>query len=350
MIVMKVKSVYHWLPSLLAPLLLSGCSMIDEDLSDCRSEGKLDYELQLVTNMTTELQTELGTQTDIGIAGELREYLSDIFTDFAHDVDLSFYDTQGDSLRLQHDRHIMDANQASYSLNLPMDKYMHLAVANIVDDPLISLVQDERCHTSRLQQLDRDTIDSHNTGLFTARQPMEVLGNVNQNFNVHLFMANCAAALVIDPKEHPTDNIQVFSKGFATGFNICDSTFQYAAKDPVVRTTRLKRPSEDKRMAFCSVSFPSRQEAATRSIIETTEPFVSKNGDKVLWEFAVYVQEDDGTITRTVLGLTEPLLPGELIIITGWIGQKGEILPDRQDVAISITTNWEKGMQSDIPL
>ena len=115
---------------MMGALALSSCSTIDDDLSNCANDFELDYELRLVTNMTTELQTQLNTETDVSVATALRTYLSDIFTDFAHDVDLSFYDTEGDSLRLQHDEHVMDANQASYTLNLPMRQYMHLAAAN----------------------------------------------------------------------------------------------------------------------------------------------------------------------------------------------------------------------------
>jgi len=112
-------------PLLFALLFIVSCSVIDEDLSDCVEQAKMDYELRLVTNMTTELKTQLTTETDLQIADALKQELGNIFTDYAHDVDLSFYDTQGDSTRLQHDEHFMDANQASYALNLPMRRYMH---------------------------------------------------------------------------------------------------------------------------------------------------------------------------------------------------------------------------------
>ena len=39
--------------------------MIDEDQSDCGEEAKMDYELELITNISTEVKTELNTQTDI---------------------------------------------------------------------------------------------------------------------------------------------------------------------------------------------------------------------------------------------------------------------------------------------
>ena len=48
----------------------------------------MDYQLKLVTNMTTELQTQLTTMTELSVANALEMHLKDIFTDFAHDVDL----------------------------------------------------------------------------------------------------------------------------------------------------------------------------------------------------------------------------------------------------------------------
>ena len=64
------------------------CSMIDEDQSDCGEEAKMDYELQLITNITTEMETQLNTQADVSLAATLKDHLGDIFSDFAHDVNL----------------------------------------------------------------------------------------------------------------------------------------------------------------------------------------------------------------------------------------------------------------------
>jgi hypothetical protein len=342
---------------LLMLVALASCSVIDEDLSNCqeRSRAKLHYELELVTNMNTELQTELTTQTDIQLAGEIRDKLSNIFSDYAHDVDLSFYDTEGDSILLQKDEHIMDANQASYALNLPMRQYMHLAAANVVDNELVSVENDNYCHRSMLSQVIRDTIDSHTTGIFTARQPMEVLGDVSQNFDVHLYMANCAAALVIDPRERETlDGIRVYSSGFATGFNICDSAYQYDRYAPIVRTMPVVLENQTEG-AFVSVTFPSKQPSnvATRNVIETEEPFIAEAGDEVLWEFRVYIPhleesstrgDDEIHITETIIGVKEPLYPGQLKILRGWIGKNGEYISENPEVSTSVTLDWQDGL------
>ena len=331
---------------LLMPVALASCSVIDEDLSNCEPKAELHYDLQLVTNLSTELKTELTTQTDIQLAGEIREKLSNIFTDYAHDVDLSFYDTEGDSALLQKDRHIMDANQASYALNLPMREYMHLAAANVVDNALVSVANDNLCHRAMLSQVIRDTIDSHTTGIFTARQPMEVLGDVSQKFNVHLYMANCAAALVIDPRERETlDDIRVVSTGFATGFNICDSIYRYDSRPPIVRTMPIILENQTE-SAFCSVTFPSPEPspADTRNIIETLEPFIAQPGEKALWQFRVYIPQPDGTVTETILYIKEPLRAGQFKIIRGWVEKNGGVVSKNSEVSTSVTLDWKDGL------
>ena len=365
----------------------SCCKYIDDDLSDCGATFELDYEMRLVTNISTEIETQLPAESDKGIAEALRKHLSGIFTDFAHDVDLSFYDTQGDSLRLHHDKHIMDASEATYTLYLPMREYMHLAAANDVNNAVVDVTNDERCHPSRLETVaDRgnpsartvsDTIASHTTGLFTARLPMDVKAGVDQKFHVLLYMANCAAALVVDPWGHDASKLSVLTTGYATGFNICDSVFTFEGKDPMVETV-LVRGENTSEVAFCSVSFPSREPAdvenpsartlttgaapgamtlttgaqgeltqdgaaVTRTVIETTEPFEAESSDHTLWKFVAYHRNADGTTTKTELGLAKPLRAGQLKIIKGYLKDDGSITTDDMTVGVSVTLDWHQG-------
>ena len=352
-------------------VLLSSCSVIDDNLDDCGTSFQLDYELRLVTNMNTELhtelQTELSTQTELSMANALRAHLSDIFTDYAHDVDLSFYDTQGDSARLQHDEHVMDANQASYTLYLPMRQYMHLAVANVADNPIVDLMNDTLCHTAQLslvkeaailsQPLQQpDTISSHTTGIFTARQHMEVLSGIDQTFNVHLYMVNCATTLVVDTVDSGIRDLEVFTTGFATGFNISDSTFVFSQTSPIVRMEQIPNDKEDGLMAFCSVTFPSQEAPAagtqnisarsgkgTRSIIDTDEPFISPDATDALWELHVYATTADGSITESKLFVRKPLRAGQLKVIKARVRPNGEVDSQDQTVGVSVVTNWNSG-------
>ncbi len=336
---------------LISHLLLLSCSTIDDNLDDC-DNYKLDYELRLVTNMTTELktelQTEISTHADLQMAAALRTHLQTIFTDFAHDVDLSFYDTEGDSIRLQHDQHVMDANQASYSLNLPMRRYMHLATANIVENPVVSLANDERCHTSYLLQhaavsdgYEKDTVDCHTTGVFTARQPMEVLEGIDQTFDVKLYIANCATTLVVDTVGSGIRDVNVYTTGFATGFNIADSAFIFSKKSPIVRTQRVTPEGDDAGLlAFCSVTFPSPETPQTRTIIDYDDPFISAEATDALWEIHIYATLADGSITETILYVKKPLRAGQLKITRATIKKDGSAKTGDPTVAVSVTLNW----------
>ena len=281
--------------------LMAGCSVIDDDLTDCNDDQQyqMEYQLKLVTNMTTELQTQLTTMTELSVANALETHLKDIFSDFAHDVDLSFYDTEGKMERLQHDQHIMNANQSSYTLTLPMRKYMHLAVANIADNAVVGLVNDKQGVTSMLQQTappvnGKGILPSHTTGLFTARQPMEVLEGVDQTFNVRLYMANSAATLVLNPKGQTFTDIKVYTTGFANDFLIKDSTYVYES---------------------------------TSTLIEAE----------------VYLTKADGKVTETVLDIQEPLKAGDLKVIKGELDDDGAVRPYDSTVGVSVTLDWNNG-------
>lgn len=339
--------------------MLSGCDLIDEDQSDCGEEARMDYELQLVTNVSTEVQTQLTAQTDVELAATVKDFLSDIFTDYAQDVNLMFFGTGSDSTLLHHDEHIMNNSEHSYTLYIPRQKYMHLAVANIEGDPVVRLEGTENCHTAVLRQVEGDTIDSQSTGIFTARQYMEMIEGIDQTFNVKLYMANCSAMLVVDPNGHDISDMKVFTTGFATAFYIADSLYEYKTPAPLIRTKRLE-PDEKGHVGFVSVNFPSKEpsvtppltpplkgagsyDVRTRTVIETTEPFIAQPGDEVLWEFRIYLPQSDGSITETTLGIREPLRAGQLKIVRVRVGDNGAVETDAPEVGISVTLDWKPG-------
>ena len=220
--------------------VLAGCSMIDEDQSDCGEVAKMDYELELITNISTEVKTELNTQTDVSLVSLLKDYLGDIFSDYAHDINLFFYGLDGDSSLLYHDAHIMNGSERTYTLTIPRQRYMHIAVANVEGDPVVRLEGTENCHTAVLRQVEGDIIDSHNTGIFTGRQFMEMIEGVDQTFNVKLYMANCSAMLVVDPNGHDISGMNVYTTGFATAFYIADSVYEFKEPLPLIRTKRIE--------------------------------------------------------------------------------------------------------------
>ena len=329
--------------------LLTSCSVIDEDLDDCGEQATVNYELELITNMSIELRTQLNAESEKNVAESLKNYLKNIFADFAHDADLSFYDTKGDSVRLHHEQHIMEANQEVYTLYLPKLDYMHLAAANLADNSMVSLTDDDFCHPAKLQQQQMDTISSHNTGLFTARQPMSLKVDKDQTFNVKLYMANCAVALVVDPHGYDVQGMTVLTSGFASGFNINDSTFTFGGKPFVVKADELEVKNKS-HLCFCSVNFPSREPNQTRTVIETEEPFISQPGEESLWEFQVYVPNHaagktraETSFTKTTLQVREPIRAGELKIIECQAREDGSVVTASPEVGVSVTLDWKPG-------
>ena len=325
--------------------LMAGCSVIDDDLSNCpadEAQYQMEYELKLVTNMTTELQTQLTTITEISVANALKTHLENIFSDFAHDVNLSFYDTETTKERLEHRVDIINTNQTTYDLTLPMRKYLHLAVANIAENKVVGLYKDNNSTTSMLQQAEgtvasgssNSIVDSHTTGLFTARQPMEVLSGVNQTFNVRLYMANSAATLVLDPKGHTFKDIKVYTTGFANEFHISDSAYVYPTASPLIKADKVGTAND--LLCYCSVNFPSRD-----AILASAKRRV---GEKpTLWQIKVYLTKTDDTVTETVLDITEPLKAGDLKIIKGSLDDEGAVRPYDSSVGVSVTLDWNDG-------
>jgi hypothetical protein len=230
-----------------------------------------------------------------------------------------------------------------------MREYMHLAAANIQDNTVVALSGDDKCPTAQLATIPEgeETIDSHTTGLFTARYPLKVLEGVSQTFHVRLYMANCAEALVVDPRGHSYKDMKVFATGFASKFHINDSTYTFPEKYPYVRATKVNT-GEDEKLCFCAVNFPTTDEEGMRTVVEV--PFDENESETVFWQFYVYVTNDDGSVTESVLSVRSPNKAGQLRIIGGYMGDDGAIHPKDHTVGVSVTLNWNDGGHHDIDL
>lgn len=347
-----MRKIWFYILSIAAMATWVACDQIDDDLSDCAVEFEVEYQLKLVTNLTTELETQLATVEDQEVRDAIRDYLKDIFTEYAHDIDLSFFATYTDSILLHHESHIMDANQRSYTLYLPVRDYMHLAMANTVNNTLVSPFGGDRCHTLTFNQQKRDTIGSHETGLFTARLPMKVLGNVSQRFNVNLYMANSSTALVVDSTGVTVNKVRAYATGFATDFQLADSAYVYAPKAPMVKSDLLGISRAARTVAFCNVNFPSRnpynwwmkeEVASTRATNGVVIPEEEPEEGVPMWKYVVLVTLPNGSITRTDLTVIDPLLAGELKIIKGWLDDKGVVHTDDSRVGVSVMLDWNEG-------
>ncbi len=311
---------------LVLTLLLSGCSSIDEDLSDCGSEYEMEYKLCLETDINTELQSQLDQQTDGQVADALYNHLKNIFSDVAYDIDLSFYDTGKEGTLLQNKELEMGTNERSYTIFLPAHEYRHAAIANLANNHQVVKEGEKQSYTLALHQELPDTVDSHESGLFTGRADLDVKENENQSFQVDLYMANSAAAMVIDRQGIEVKEIKVFTTGFASGFNVNDSTYTFEKTSPIVRTTSVDTGTDQ--LCFCSVNFPSRDKA---------------DGDEALWEYRVYVTLADGSVTETILSVKEPLGAGKLKVVQCTLCADGSLTTSNPSVGVSVTLEWKEG-------
>lgn len=336
--------------------LSTGCCLVDEDFSECPDELFVDYEMHLITNVQTEISTVLGSDADVPAADALRNHLKDIFWDQAHDIDFSFYDAGSPMPVLEHFSDIIDASSASYTFHFPARDYMHLAIANILDNAQVNLLGGDYCQTSRLLQNagtgNPEVSAPHTTGIFTARLPMDIQENVNQTFKVKLYMANCATALVVDNTAEGTPEIRdfkAFTTGFANSFNIADSTYVFDSQT-LIKADRIPVEGNAESL-YATVQFPSRDpNPRSKVVIETTDPFISDDAQDVLWEWIVYVTLPDGSVTESRLGLSQPLRAGQLKIIRARIDQDGTLSTDDTSVGVSVTLDWNQGGSHIIPL
>ncbi len=332
---------------LLGSAAFTGCALVDEDVRDCYTYSSLDYELRLVTNITTEINTQLTLESELKVARVLKDTLSKVFTDFAKDVDLSFYDVMADSLRLHHESIEMETNQYSYTLKIPVRNYMHTALAN-VDTTMMKVADADKCHKARIVRDVADTIPSLRSGIFSARLPMVMRDDVDQEFNVNLYMVNCASAIVVDTTGSGIRDLKVFMNGFATEFSVCDSLYRFPYS-PVVRPVKLQL-EDPGLMCFVAVSFPSRDIPQPKSTVDTDDPFVSESADHSLWQMRAYATLQNGTITETVLGISQPLRPGQLKLVKAKAFDNGRVSPGDPSVSVSVTLDWSPGVSGEIVL
>ncbi len=332
------RSLKRWILLIPGLLALSACSLVDEDLTACEAEYQLTYELQLITNITTELETELSLDTEVAVATALKAYLGNIFTDRAHDVDLSFYDAEGEMPLMYHERRIMDANQTSYTLHIPVHKYLHLGLANLDGNEVLSLEGNDTGSGSHLQQVIADTLPTHKSGVFSARAHMDIKEGENQQFKVNLYMANCATALVLDTLGSNVKDIRVYAAGFATAFDVADSVYRFQ-HTPVIKADRMNVTDPGSEVCFATVNFPSRGPVTKADDNEVT-----------YWEYRVYCTIPDGTITETKLSIRHPLPSATLDILKAKVYGNGALEPGDHTVGVDVNIDWKPGMDHEVDM
>lgn len=318
--------------------------MIDDDLTECGEELVIDYQLQLRTELSTQLQTELSEVSDSLLRESLKEWLLPVFTDKAKDIDLHFFNKETDILR-RRIQDVINASQTSYTLKLPKENYMHLALANIADNNQMSLADRDHSTTMCLNLPSSSDLKSMNTGVFTARLDMTVDDN-SKHFDVYLYMVNAAVALMIDTTACDSlVSMEGTLNDVACGFSLRDSTFSYtnpcAFRLENVPIRHAAAPAVQRRIK-------AEEESATTACLATVG---MPSRDDAPWTVTVKAKLIGNRYTTSTLTLEDPLQAGTLRIIRLRMNADGSLMDDdSSEVGITIKLDWNDGGEHEIEL
>ena len=318
----------------------AGCNLIDDDLSVCGADYLINYQMNLVTEVQTTIDEKLSSDIEKPMADALKAWSEPYFEGHAHDLDMSFYSLDGTDELLEHKSDIINSNQKSYTLYIPRKDYRHLAVVNIAENNNVTLMGGQYVSSMRVAQREADTLPSHSTAVYTARLDMYMPENdSNLTFNVHLYMASSAVAIV--QTNHSATSLRmerVLLSGTASDFSINDSVYAFKHNSIIEAEkvidgcyTMLSLPSRD------AVSAPSGAKA------------YAKAADNTLWQLRVYVPALDGKVTETVLSFPYALQAGKMEIVKIEVQDDGSVVVvGNAEVGASVTLDWKEGNEHEL--
>lgn len=333
---------------LLVAAALTGCTLIDEDTSKCNNQARLTYELRLDPEIVQELEDELDLHADEDIRAMLKGYIDGVFTNYARDVDLFFYDTEEPMSCLRSMSEAMNSSSNTYAISMPVRSYMHTAVTNVKVSENVHIVEQERYPTAQLEHMKSgDCYAPQKSGLFSAHRRLDIGEKPNQRFRIRLNMVNSATALILDTgKATEVTDIRVVVEGMATGFNLADSTFVFT--DGAVFST--EEFSIGYKHCYAAVHFPSHLseadlEAQGETGTRASEPAYDPHKP---WHWIVYATLQDGTVTRSILEMSPSVLAGQLKIRNAFVKDRGEVGSNEVGLSIDVQLDWREG--PDIPI
>jgi len=317
----------------------TGCRLIDDDLSVCGTESDylVNYQVRLTTQINMTIDEKLSSEIEKPIAQALKKWSEPIFSGHAHDLDMSFYSLDGTDELKYHQFEIIDAMRKSYTLTIPRQDYMHLAVVNILDNNDVTMMGGQQAATMYLGQRTADTLLSHTTGVYTARLPMHMTEGVNLSFDVHLYMVSCAVALVIQDSTSTANPVieRLILTGTASGFSVQDSVYSFYSPSAI----RAEKVRDD---CYAAVAFPSRDAAP----VAIAGKNMTASGS--LWQLSAFVRLEDGTVTQTQLTFDKPLKAGTMEIIKVYMKNDGSLDTKDAEVGVTVTLDWKSGTTQEL--
>ena len=325
---------------LVLAIATAGCNLIDDDLSVCGADYLINYQMNLVTEVQTTIDEKLSSDIEKPMADALKAWSEPYFEGHAHDLDMSFYSLDGTDELLEHKSDTINAKQKSYTLYIPRKDYRHLAVVNIVENNNVTLMGGQYVSSMRVAQREADTLPSHSTAIYTARLDMYMPeSDSNLTFNVHLYMASSAVAIVqTNQSATPLRMERVLLSGTASDFSINDSTYAF-------KHNSLIKAEKVVDGCYAMLSLPSRDEISSPDGAKAK----IKAADNSLWQLRVYVPTAEGKVTETVLSFPYALQAGKMEIVKIEVQDDGSVVVvGNAEVGVSVTLDWKEGNEHEL--
>lgn len=210
---------------LLSAFPLSFVSCIDEDLSRCGVNYSVDYRLELSASLRQTLDQQLTTPAERQLAAALRSDMTDIMSERAAVMDLSFFTLEDGNLA-QHQTVEPDANSLSMTIYMNRGDYHNIALAATHSVSEVTISGASTYAGISLRQAQADTLDSHSAAIYMGYGRM-LMDNVSGHFYVPLYMVNSVPVLVVNPNNSPAKALVAYTRRTSSGLHCSDSTFVY---------------------------------------------------------------------------------------------------------------------------
>ncbi len=327
---------------LTAAAALSAC--IDEDLSRCGKDYALTYRFLLQTSLDETLAREFTTPAERQLATPLQAALAPLFSEQAQDLTLHFHHPATGE-RLYYEEHLVGSQEAGFTLYLPEQDYSHVALANLGAEPALRTAGGASLSSLAWEMAaEGDTVPSLTQSLFCGWQYLAV-GSGQTSFFMPLYMQDCAAVWVIDPRTAPVASYEAYVAGTASGFLCADSTFVYRPAQRV-RTLQTAGGGLTAVYAGClpSPDSPAEAQAAPAGRSDYSE------AAGAYWTTYLYVRLASGEVTKNELYVRSPLRAGELKVLKIRLNDRGEAVADEREVGVSVTLDWKPGGDFDVEM
>lgn len=330
----------HWsrLAGCMAAALLLTTGCIDEDLSKCGVDYAIDYQLELSMSLRLSLDEQLTTPAEQELANALRANLTDILSDRAQVMDLSFF-MHDDGNLARHQQLQPDANQLSLTVYMNRGNYHNIALAATQPEEVVDIAGSSTYRSINLQQQQSDTVDAHHAAIYMGYKLLSV-EEQSGRFFVPLYMQNAVPVLVVNRNNSPAVPVASYTRRTATALMCADSIFVHD-NPAVVRTERTEAAGLT---AFHTVCFPSADTPTTRADDDPTE------ADGSIWEMDLYTQLPDGKYVKNILYLKEPLQAGSMKVIKVKLDDEGRVTSDNPEVGVSVELDWKPGGDFDVEI